>query len=106
LTVKQLGHHGLHPLQGVGEGARLLEDFLLHVVPVGPQFGRAAVGLYRANGALRRRQCLPLGIGQPVAAQLQIHHVAFGQVDDLVGHPSQGHGIAGQVMRSRLIGGG
>jgi hypothetical protein len=33
----------------------------------------------------------------PVFAQLQVDHVAFFQVDDLVGHAGQGHGIAGQV---------
>jgi hypothetical protein len=34
----------------------------------------------------------------PVAAQLQVDQVALFQVDDLVGHAGQGHGVAGQKV--------
>jgi hypothetical protein len=37
-------------------------------------------------------------VHQPVLAQLQVHHVALFQVDDLVGHAGQGHGVAGQEV--------
>jgi hypothetical protein len=37
-------------------------------------------------------------VDDPVLAQLQVHHVAFFQVDDLVGHAGQGHGVAGQEV--------
>jgi len=34
----------------------------------------------------------------PTAARLQIHQVALLQIDDLVGHAGQGHGVAGQKI--------
>ena len=51
-TLEQLGHDGLQALERVGDRARLLEDFLLHVVAIRPEFGRAAMGLHRAHGAI------------------------------------------------------
>jgi hypothetical protein len=94
-VAEQLGHDALHAFERVGDGARLLEDFLLHVVPVGAQLGRAAVGLHRLHRPLHR----PVGlVDDPVAAQLQVHHVAFLQIDDLVGHAGQRHRVAGQEV--------
>jgi hypothetical protein len=37
-------------------------------------------------------------VHHPVFAQLQVHHVALFQVDDLVRDAGQGHGVAGQEM--------
>ena len=93
--LEQLGHHGLDAFQRVGNGARLLEDFLLHVVAVRPQLGRAAHGLHGAHRALHG---LAVARHDPVLAQLHVHRVAFFQVDDLVGHAGQGHGVAGQKV--------
>ena len=98
LLVKQLGGDGLHALQGVGNGARLLEDFFLHVVAVGAELGRAAVGQHRAHRSLRRGHRLAGLVKQPVLAQLQVHQIALFQVDDLVGHTGQGHRVAGQEV--------
>ena len=50
-VAEQLGHDALHAFQRVRDGARLLEDFLLHVVAVGAQLGRAAVRLHGAAPA-------------------------------------------------------
>mmetsp|Transcript_59261 Transcript_59261/g.139848 ORF Transcript_59261/g.139848 Transcript_59261/m.139848 type:complete len:517 (-) Transcript_59261:3941-5491(-) len=79
----------------VGDGRGLLEDFLLHVVAVGAELGRAAVGVHGLDVALHRAVAAGGGVqaAQPVAAQLQVHHVAFFEVDDLVGHAGQGHGV-------------
>ncbi len=97
-TVEQFGHDALHTFERVGNGARLLEDFLLHVMAVRAELGRATVcqhGLDRAIGGLNR---LVGFVDEPVFAQLHIHHVALFQVDDLVGHAGQGHRVAGQEM--------
>ena len=100
-AVKQFRHDAFHAFERVGNGARLLEDFLLHVVAVRAQLGRAAVGQHSAHRALGRRQRLARGrtLGHdPVAAQLQVHQVPLFQIDDLVGHARQGHGVAGQEV--------
>ena len=95
--AEQIGHHGLHAFQRVAHGARLLEDFLLHVVAVGAELGRAAV---RVHGAHRALHALEAVVGRaradPPAAQLQIDQVVLFQVDDLVGHAGQGHGVGGE----------
>jgi hypothetical protein len=101
-VAEQLGADALHALQGVGQRARLLEDLLLHVVAVGPQFGGAAVRVHRAHravdGAVAPGRPLRIGRRDPHAAQLQVDHVAFFQVDDLVGHAGQRHRVAGQEV--------
>ncbi|MPN27766.1 hypothetical protein SDC9_175200 [bioreactor metagenome] len=99
--IKQLGHDGLHAFQSVGDGAWLLEDFLLHVVAVGAQLGRAAVGMHGAHGALPGGQRIAVLAHDPVAAQLQVHQVALFQIDDLVSDARQGHGVAGQKVLAR-----
>ncbi len=60
-AVEQLGHDAFHAFERVGNGARLLEDFLLHVVAIRAQLGRAAVRRHGAHGALGRRQRLARG---------------------------------------------
>ena len=92
-ALEQLGHDGLQARQRVGDGARLLEDLLLHVVPVGAELGGAAVRLHRAHRALGGAAVLA---HHPVAPQLQVDQVALLQVDDLVGDAGQGHGVAGE----------
>ena len=97
LLAKQFGHHGLHAFERIGQGAGLFENFFLHVVAIWAEFGGTAVGMHGFDGALSRRQALS-GVFDPVFAQLRIHHIAFFQIDDLVGYSSQRHGVAGQVM--------
>ena len=92
--LEQRGHDVLHAFERVGNGARLLEDFLLHVVAVGAQIGRAACGLHGLHGS---PDGLAAALQHLVAAQTQLGHIAVFQVDDLVGHARQGHGVAGQV---------
>ena len=97
-VAEQLGHDGLDALERVGQRARLLEDLLLHVVAVGAELDRAAVRLHRLDRALLGAERLACGIADPVAAQLQVDQVAFGQVADLVGHAGQRHRVAGQEI--------
>jgi len=75
-------------------------------VPVGAQLGRAGVGLHGAHRALHG---LPAAVGtlraDPGLADLQVHHVALFQVDDLVRHPGQGHGVGGQEVLAHALAG-
>jgi hypothetical protein len=92
-VAEELGRDALDAFEGVGDGARLLEDFLLHVVPVRSELGCAAV---RLHGAHRTLGDAAVGAVDAPAAQLQVGDVALLQVDDAVGHASQGHGVAGE----------
>ena len=94
-VAEQLGHDGLHAFERVGDRARLLEDFLLHVVAVRAELRGAAV---RVHGLHRTRHRLAAAVGDPVLAQLHVDHVAFLDVDDLVRHAGQCHRIAGQEV--------
>jgi len=76
-------------------GTRLFENFFLHVVPVRAQLCGAAVGMNGFDDALHR---LAGGVFNPVFAQLHVNDVAFFQVDDLIGHAGQGHGVASQKV--------
>ena len=98
LLVEQLGHDAFHAFQRVRNGARLLENFLLHVMAVRTQFSRPTVSQHGFHRPLRGSYCLARLVQQPVLAQLHIHHVTFLQVDDLVRHTRQRHGITGQKM--------
>ena len=53
-VAEQLGRDAGHAFERVGDGARLLEDLLLHVVAVRAQLGRAAVRVHGAHLALHR----------------------------------------------------
>lgn len=53
-------------------------------------------GLHGFDRALLGQQHMAGFIGQPVAARLQIDQIALFQVHDLIGHPGNGHGVAGQ----------
>ena len=94
-VAKEFGHDGVDAFEGVGNGARLLKNFFLHVVAVRPEFGRAAVRLHGLDFARHR---LVLAVYHPVFAQLHVHQVAFFQVHNLVGHAGQGHRVAGQKV--------
>ena len=63
---------------------------------VRPELGRAAVGLHGAHLALHALEALGAACARahPVLAHLQVHHVAFLEVDDLVGDAGQRHGVA------------
>ena len=94
--IEQLRHDGADAVQGVGDGIGLLKNLFLHVVAVRPQLHRAAEGLHGFHRALLGQQHMAGFIGQPVAARLQIDQIALFQVHDLIGHPGNGHGVAGQ----------
>ena len=98
LLVKQLGRDAFHAFERVGNGAWLLKDFLLHVVAVGAEFGRATVCQNGFDRALRRGHGFVLFVKKPVLSELQIHQVAFVEVDDLIGHTGQSHRVAGQKV--------
>ncbi len=68
-------------------------------MPIGPELGRAGVRLHRAQRALGGSERLAAAVKNPIAPQLQIDHIAFGQIDDLIGHAGQRHGVAGEVVR-------
>ncbi|MCY1377228.1 hypothetical protein D9M69_647870 [compost metagenome] len=97
-AVEQLGHDALDAFERVADGARLLEDFLLHVVAVGAELGCAAVRVHGFHRALGGVKTAALPVGHPVAAELQVDQIALFEVDDLVGHAGQGHGVAGQEV--------
>src|SRR5690606_20227547 len=94
-VAEQLGRDGFDILQRVAHGARLLEDFFLHVVAVRAQLGRAGVHLHCVHLALDR---LALGVGNPHPRQLQVDDVAVFQVDDLVGGAGQRQGVGRQEV--------
>ncbi len=98
LLVEQLGNDALHALQRVGNGTRLLEYLLLHVMAIRPELGGSTVRHDGLDRALRRSNRLVCLVHQPILAQLHIHLIAFFQVDDLVGHTGQCHGVTGQKM--------
>ena len=91
--AKQFGCDALHAFERVGNGSRLLENFFLHEVAVGAQLGGTAV---RLHGFHLAADGLVLAVLHRVGAQLNIHHIAFFQIHNLIGDPGQGHGIAGQ----------
>jgi hypothetical protein len=68
-------------------------------VPVGAQFGGAAVRVHGAHRAVHRPPAARgVARADPVPAHLQVDHVAFFEVDDLVGDAGQRHRVAGQEV--------
>ena len=84
-----------HTLQGVGNGTGLLKNFFLHVVSVRAQLSSATVGVHGFDRALCT---LVVAVFNPILAQLNIDHVTFFEVHNLVCDARQGHGIAGQKV--------
>ena len=95
LGAKQLWRDAFNAFQRVGNGAGLLKNFFLHVVPVRAQFCRAAVGNHRFDFALHGFLCL---VQNPVFTELNVNQIAFFKVNDLVCHASQSHRVAGQKI--------
>ena len=81
----------------------MLEDFFLHVVAVRAQLGRATVRQHGFDRALGGGHRFVGFVDQPVFAQLHIDHVAFIQVDDLIGNPGQGHRVRGQKVLGAIF---
>ena len=88
--AEQFGHDALHAFQGVRHRTRLLEDLLLHVVTVRPEFGRARMRLHGQHRAFDRAA---LGVDHPVAVRLDVDQVAVVQVGDAIGHAGQRHRV-------------
>ena len=91
--TKQFGCDALHAFERVGNSTWLLENFFLHVVAIGAQVGSTAVGVH---GFHFPRHVLMLSILHGVVAQLDVDHITFFQIHNLIGDPGQGHGVAGQ----------
>ena len=102
-AVEQFRHDAFDTFKRVGDGARLLENFLLHVVAVRPEFDRAAVRQHRAHRPPAHTNAFVRAIDDPVLARLQIDHVAFFKIDDLIGDAGQRHGIAGQKIFGTVL---
>ena len=82
VVAEQFGHDAGDAFERIGNRARLFEYFLLHVMPVGAEFGCAGVRVHGAHFALRG---VAGAVDDPAALRLQVDHVAFLQVDDLIG---------------------
>ena len=84
-AVKQLGHDAAHAFERVGNGARLLEDFLVCSGDTGPAQARAAVEPARCAQGARQASApgaWPHPGHDPVAAQLRVHQVTLFRIDD------------------------
>ena len=99
-VAKQLGDDGVNAFQRVGDGARLLKNFFLHVVAIRPEFGRAAV---RLDGFDLPLDGLVLAVKDPVFAKLNVDQISLFKVDDLIGHAGQRHRVAGQKVLSAVF---
>ena len=67
------------------------------------EFGSTGMGVHGAHRALHgfeadSRVFVIREVADPHLAQLQVDHVAFFQVDDLVGDAGQGHGVGSQKV--------
>lgn len=94
-VAEQFRHHAGHALERVADDARLLEDLFLHVVAVRAELGRAGMGVHGFHFALDRTA---VDVDDPVAGQLQVDHVAFFQIDDLVSGAGQRHRVGGDEV--------
>ena len=94
--IKQVSHNAFNAFEGVGQRTRLLKDFLLHVMAIRTQLCSTGVGLYGAHDTFHTPT---EPILYPVLATLQVHHIAFFEVDNLIGHTGQRHCITGQIKR-------
>ena len=101
-VAEQLGRDAGHRVERVGDRLRLLEDLLLHVVPVGAELGRAGVGDDGSHRPLDAAEvALGVGVADPVLAELQVDDVAFLEVDDLVGDAGERHRVGGEEVLAR-----
>ena len=80
--IEQLGHDADHAFKRVGNCARLLENFLLHVVAIGTELGGAAV---RQHGFDFARDGLVQPVDDPVFAKLNIDQITLFEINDLIG---------------------
>src|ERR1700730_12587642 len=81
VVAEQFGHDRCDVLQRVGNRARLLENFLLHVIAVKPQVSRPAM---RRDGMHPALDTAASGVDYPMPVKLDIGYVAVLQVGDLI----------------------
>ena len=81
-------------LERVGQGHRLLEDLLLHVVPVVAQFDSVGRELRLGLGTLDRHSVNP---GDAIAVALQLGAIAVLEIDHSPRHLQQGGRVGGGV---------
>ena len=105
-VAEELGRDAGDRVERVGDGLRLLEDLLLHVVAVGAEIGRAGVRHHRLRCALHWPVvAFGVGVRDPRLAKLQVDHVAFFEIDDLVGDAGQRHGVGSDEVLARTCDG-
>ena len=85
----------LDHLQRVADGARLLEDLLLHVVVVVAQLDRIGRQLALDH---RARHHVAGGVADGVAVAGERGQITFFQVDDVLGDLQQGRGVGGEEV--------
>ena len=102
-VAEQLGRDAGHGVERVGDRPRLLEDLLLHVVPVRARARRrrCAPRTVCTGRATSRQVALGVGVDDPVLAELDVDDVAFFQVDDLVGDAGERHRVGGEEGLAR-----
>ena len=81
------------PLKRVADRARLLEDFLLHIVAVRSKVDRARIGVHDLFLALDGRKTVSRASKDAAAFGLDFANVAFFEVDDAVGDARDGHRV-------------
>ena len=95
MHAEQCRHEAFDAFQRIADGARLFEDFLLHVMTVRAEIDGAGIGMDGQHRALDR---LVVQVGDGDAVQPHVDHVAFAQIDDLVGGAGQRHRIRRQEI--------
>src|SRR5204863_3346981 len=86
------GPRARHHLQGVRHRHRLLEDLLLHVVPVMPQLDRVGGELRNMHRTVYR---LAPRVADTYAVERELGAVAVLEVDDALRDLDQGRGVGG-----------
>ena len=81
LIPKQLWRDRLNVFERIGDCAWLLENFFLHVVTIGSEFGRTRMYMYGIDLAL---DSLARLVHDPDVAQLQIRHITIFEIDNLI----------------------
>ena len=91
-------------VERVGDRLRLLEDLLLHVVPIRAELGGAGVRDHGAHRALDATVvAVRVGAADPVLAELQVDDVALLEVDDAVGDAGERHRVGGEEVLARSL---
>ena len=86
--------NSLHAFQRIPERARLLEDFLLHIVTIRAQLRSARVGLHLHHPAFDGAIVFPFVCIDRHLFRRHVHYVAVFDENNAVGDARQGHRVA------------